>query len=194
MPALPLPAPDRFRRPCYLILTMSALVVMVSCASEDDGLGKRYPVSGTVTYNGKPLEKGDISFVSEDLKANVSASGPITNGAYTLSTGGNQDGAQAGKYKVTVTSKEDFTTKAQADFQKESGQTNPKLPPHFVAKAEAASKNLVPVGYGDVRSTTLTAEVKAESNTISFELSDDKAPPEAAKATGRAGGRKKDKD
>ena len=40
------------------LLAVPALVVMASCGAGDDGLGKRYPVSGTVTYNGKPLDKG----------------------------------------------------------------------------------------------------------------------------------------
>ena len=40
--------PHRF----LAILSVPALLVMASCGT-DDGLGKRYPVSGTVTYNGK---------------------------------------------------------------------------------------------------------------------------------------------
>ncbi len=45
-------------------------------------------------------------------------------------------------------------------------------------KAEAEAKSLIPAGYGDVRTTTLTAEVKEQSNTIDFKLSDADAPPE----------------
>ncbi len=170
-------AVNRFPRRFHSLLAVPALVVMASCGT-DDGLGKRYAVSGTVTYNGKPLEKGTISFVSEDLKDNIGATGPITNGSYTLSTGGNDDGARAGKYKVTITSKDDIVAKATADFQKESGRENSKFPPQYSAKAEAATKSLIPAGYGDTRTTPLTAEVKAQSNTIPFELSDANAPPE----------------
>ena len=90
---------------------------MTSCGGTDDGLGKRFPVSGTVTYNGKPLEKGAISFVPED-RGGIGATGSIENGSYTLSTGGNNDGARAGKYKVTITAKEDSTDKAKAAFGK----------------------------------------------------------------------------
>ena len=143
-----------------MALAAPALLVIASC-SQDDGLGKRYPVSGTVTYNGKPLEKGIISFVSEDLRDNIGASGEIKNGSYKLSTGGDEDGAQAGKYKVTITAKEDFRAKAQADFRKETGPgESTYIPPQYVAKAEAAAKSLIPAGYGDPSTTTLTAEVK----------------------------------
>jgi major membrane immunogen (membrane-anchored lipoprotein) len=191
MPSLKLMAVlNRLPRRFLAILAVPALLVMASCGS-DDGLGKRFPVSGTVTYNGKPLEKGEISFVTQDLTKNYGATGIIASGAYSLSTGGNDDGAQAGKYKVTVTAKEDFLAKAKADFQKESGQnTSNYIPPQYIAKAEAASKTLVPAGYGDARTTTLTAEVKEQaSNPINFELSDADAPP-GPKAADKSPGRK----
>ena len=101
----------------FAVLSASVTLVITSCGGTDDGLGRRFPVSGTVTYNGKPLEKGSISFIPDDPKG-VGASGAIENGSYTMSTGGNSDGARAGKYKVTITAKEDSSAKAKADFEK----------------------------------------------------------------------------
>ena len=177
---------------CFAVLAVPALLVLASCGAEDDGLGKRYPVSGTVTYNGSPLEKGEISFVTEDMSKNFGAAGTVTNGSYKLSMGGASDGAQAGKYKVTISAKEDYSEKAQADFQKETGSTSPKVLGNFVAKAAAAAKSLIPAGYGDARTTTLKAEVEAKSNTLDFNLSDADAPPEPPKtpAKGNTSGRK----
>jgi hypothetical protein len=175
-------------RPLLAMLAATALLVLASC-SQDDGFGKRYPVSGTVTYNGSPLDKAEIVFVTEDLKQNYSASGTITNGSYTLSTGGNADGAQAGKYKVTIKAKEDYVGKAQAAFQKESGTDNPKIPPYIAAKAEKTAKSLIPPGYGDPRTTTLSAEVKPEPNKIDFELSDSSAPAPPSESAPAQGGR-----
>ena len=166
---------------CLAALAVPVLVVLASCGGTDDGLGKRYPVSGTVKYNGNPLEKGEISFVTEDMSKNFGATGIITNGSYTLSMGGNGDGAQVGKYKVTISSKEDYSEKAQADFQKVTGSTSPKVLGPFVGKAAAAAKSLIPIGYGDPRTTTLKAEVEAKSNTKNFDLSDAEAPPEPPK-------------
>ena len=171
---------------CLAVLIVPALFVLASCGTED-GLGKRYPVSGTVKYNGNPLEKGEISFISEDISKNFGATGTITNGSYTLSMGGDGDGAQVGKYKVTISSKEDYSEKAEADFKKVTGSTSPKLLPNFVAKAAASAKSLIPAGYGDGRTTTLTAEVKPESNTIPFELSD------AERAAGAAEGHSRER-
>lgn len=182
-----------FTRSCFAGLAAAAAIVLASCSSED-GLGKRYPVSGTVTYNDQPLEKGAISFVPEDSKG-VGASGAIENGAYTLSTGGNDDGARAGKYKVVITAREDTSAKAKADFEKAraarkdvSGTEQLAIvPKQFAAKAAAQAKSLIPPGYGDSRTTTLMAEVKEQSNTIPFKISDADAPPEPKAATTRRG-------
>jgi hypothetical protein len=183
-------------RRCFTVLAVCGLVVMTSCGPDDDGLGKRYPVSGNVTYNGNPLEKGSISFVPDDPKG-VGASGAVESGSYTLSTGGNEDGARAGKYKVTITAKEDSLAKAKADFEK-ARAARPKggggdlavVPREFLTKAAAEAKSLIPAGYGNPSTTTLTAEVKEQSNTINFKLSDAEAPPEPkvpAKGPGRRG-------
>jgi hypothetical protein len=173
----------------FVVLAVAGALAMTSCGT-DDGLGKRFPVSGTVTYNGQPLEGGKISFIPDDPK-NIGASGTIDKGSYALSTGGENDGARAGKYKVTVTAKEDSVAKAKADFAKDNKGLDPGyLPGRYLAAAESKAKSLIPTGYGDIRTTTLTAEVKEQPNTIDFKLSDAEAPPEPtalAKGRGRKG-------
>jgi hypothetical protein len=176
---------NRLPRHLLAILTMAALLVMASCGT-DEGVDKRYPVSGTVTYNGKPLEKGQIRFNSEDLENNLNADGEIKNGFYTLSTVGNDDGAQAGKYKVTVTSRDDSHI---PKFR--NGVPIPRS--SEIAKMEMEAKSLIPAGYSDPNTTTLAAEVKEQSsNSIDFKLSDADAPPERKRMSakgGRRGGR-----
>ena len=118
------------------------------------------------------------------------ATGVIANGSYSLSTGGGDDGAKAGKYKVTIFAREDSTEKAKADFAKANKGKDPGyLPGRFLATAEAHAKSLIPTGYGDVRTTNLTAEVKEQSNTINFALTDADAPPEP-KEPAKTGGRR----
>lgn len=164
------------------VLAALALLGLASCGT-DDGLGRRYAVSGSVTYNDKPLEKGVISFVPEDGRG-IGANGVIEAGSYALATAAARDGARAGKYKVTITAREDSAEKAKADFRKVAGKGGPAfVPRQFVSKAAAEAKNLIPAGYGDVRSTTLVAEVQERSNAIDFKLTDADAPP-APKAIG----------
>ena len=44
-----------------------ALALSAGCG--DDGYGRRYPVSGTVTYKGQPLKQGTITFTPADADA-----------------------------------------------------------------------------------------------------------------------------
>jgi hypothetical protein len=176
------------------LLAVCGVGALASCGGGEDSFGKRYYVSGTVTYNGSPLQKGKISFIPDDPAKGVGASGSIEEGSYTLSTGGGGDGAQAGKYKVTIYAREDATEKAKADFAKiTKGKETGSMPGRFLAQAgaqaEAHAKSLIPTGYGDARTTNLTAEVKEQSNTINFTLSDADAPPEPKDLT-KAGGRR----
>ena len=66
---------------CSLATFLAPALMIVWGCSNDDGLAKRYPVSGTVSYNGQPLAKGRINFVSKDTTAR-SASGAIENGSF----------------------------------------------------------------------------------------------------------------
>ena len=83
--------------------TLLGLFAVLGCG-DDTGLGQRYPVSGTVTYNGKPVEKGQISFIATDKNKQRDANGFIQDGSYTLTTATPGDGALPGEYGVTVTS------------------------------------------------------------------------------------------
>ncbi len=179
-------------------ITLSGAVVLTSCGGGGDfGFGKRFPVSGTVTYNGAPLEKGSINFIPDDPKG-TGATGAIVNGAYSLSTSGDNDGALPGKYKVTVSAREDASAKAKADFEKaRAARKNVSgteelavIPRDFVIKAESEAKSLIPAGYGNSQTTNLTAEVKEETNKLDFKLTDTDAPPEP-KAAPKGRGRKR---
>jgi hypothetical protein len=175
--------PSTLSRRRLAVLAACGVVVIASCGTEDS-FGKRYPVSGTVTYNSQPLEKGNISFIPDDPKG-VGATGAIANGSYQLSTGGENDGARPGKYKVVVIAREDTAARAKADFEKARGAAkNNKgteerviIPREFLVKAEAEARSLIPPGYGDSRTTNLTAEVLEKSNSLDFKLSDAEAPP-----------------
>ena len=71
------------------------------------GLGKLYPVSGTVTYNGGTIEKGQINFPPEDAEGvgsgtGVGANGTIENGSYAMGTLVIKEMCAGVKYKVII--------------------------------------------------------------------------------------------
>lgn len=137
---------------------------------DETGLGKRYPVYGTVTYKGAPLESGRISFIPADgtnakLRA---AAGDITNGSYKLTTHDEGDGALPGEYFVTIASKQVDNTKVLETVNKYGGGGRQQ----DIAKAAANATNLIPGKYQLPETSGLKATVKESSNKFDYALTD----------------------
>jgi hypothetical protein len=141
-------------------------VLILGCG-DPTGIEKRYPVSGTVTYKGKPIEKGRINFVPTAAEGRA-AGGDIEDGEYELTTAEPGDGAIPGSYKVTVLAIERDDSKLKEIAK--GGQYHHDA---AFAKAVRSAKKLVPAKYQSVESSGLTAEVKAQTNSgVNFELTD----------------------
>jgi hypothetical protein len=119
-------------------------------------------VSGTVTYQGKPVPKGAIAFVATD-PSRPNATGKLdANGYYRLQTREAADGAQLGDYDVTISSRDDTPMNI-------GGQN---IVPQFVPKTPAKPRRLTPEKYEDPKKSGLRRTVKSGSNTFDFELTD----------------------
>lgn len=68
--------------PPFSILRIAAILLLVSLLGCRRG-PLMVPVSGTVSYDGKPLEKGEILFLANDDSAAPDA-GPIENGQFSF--------------------------------------------------------------------------------------------------------------
>jgi hypothetical protein len=141
-----------------------SLLAIAGCG--DDEFGKRYSVKGTVKYKGQPVASGTITFDPLDAEKGRSASGTIEQGAYRLSTAGESDGALAGKYRVKIMSRNVDYSQVKANAGGGAGRQTDIL------KANKAAKDLIPSKYSTIETSGLNAEVKTESNTIDFDLSD----------------------
>jgi hypothetical protein len=144
------------------VLAGVALLVVFGCGT-DDGLGKRYPVSGTVNYKGQPLASGTISFIPDNPELRP-ANGMIEEGSYSLTTLTEGDGAMPGTYRVSIIAKE-----AKPLGTSPTGGA-PSQKAAFLANKKA--KSLIPSKYANPDTSNLKAEVKAQSNTFPFELVD----------------------
>jgi hypothetical protein len=83
-------------------LCLAALIAMCAgCGGSTDG-PKRYPVSGTVTFNGQPVPKGFITLEPDSDKGNSGpgGGGEIVGGKYDTKT---ERGIVGGAYKVRIT-------------------------------------------------------------------------------------------
>ncbi len=143
------------------------LVLVLGCG-DDSGLGKRYPVSGTVTYKGQPLEKGDITFRPAQA-AGRAAHGTISGGTYSLSTAGDNDGALPGTYMVSIVAREVDIAKAQEEAK---AKNRVVFMQKVAAQAHKTAKSLIPAKYESPDTSGLKGDVKEQSNQIDFPLTD----------------------
>ena len=142
------------------------LITTLSGCGAGDGLDRRYPVSGRVTYKGEPLKKGKINFLPDDTSIRPGAGdvqdGEIVN-VTTMSPG---DGLFAGKYKVIISALEDV------DLSGVTKKYPGVVPQTVAAKVEAKAKSLIPLKYSVASDSGLTADVSSSNRTFTYELKD----------------------
>jgi hypothetical protein len=138
------------RRHFVALLLGVAVVSLTGCGNNKK---KTNIVRGKVTFNGKEVPNGTITFFPEN---GPTASGEIQpDGSYTLTTFKTGDGAIEGAYKVVIVAMQDQSNRLPED-------RNP-LP-----------ATIVPDKYTSIATTDLRAEVKAGENTFDFNLEKDK--------------------
>jgi hypothetical protein len=88
------------RRFCQALLFVTIVVLAVGCQKGE----KLYNVSGTVTYAGKPIPKGQIFFDPVTTKGTPGGQGfaNIENGKYDTSVSGKGLGIRGGHYHVRI--------------------------------------------------------------------------------------------
>ncbi len=94
------------------------------------------PAAGSITYQGKPLDKGTVYFLPEKGHP---ATGTIEGGKFTLTTYKEGDGAIAGKHSVGVTVTEAVPTK----------------------DGDTAEKYVIPQKYADPGSSKISVDIPA---------------------------------
>ena len=158
---------------CLALLLGPALLYVVGCS--DDGVGKRYPVSGTVKYKGEPVAKARISLYPKG--DGRGASGDVVDGAFSsMTTQQPGDGAMPGVYKVTVDTRQvdEAQVKAEAaEVGKKHGMENMgQIPQELQAKALKNAKSTIPGKYQIPDTSDIEVTVKEQSNTLTIELKD----------------------
>ncbi|QDU00905.1 hypothetical protein V6x_05820 [Gimesia chilikensis] len=134
-------------------LTLIGCSLLVGCFGGSAEHIERASVSGTVTFDGKPLPAGNILFVPDvDASGNPlrgkAVQATITDGAYTIPA---EQGPAVGNNKVQITA-----TRKTGKFQESDGQ-----------KIEI-EKQYLPAKYN--ASTTLKQDIAAGENTADFTL------------------------
>ena len=138
---------SRVRSSCFrfsvFILLFSVFGMLTGCGASNEST-----VSGKVTLDGQPLERGTVTF--HPVAGGPAAYGQIqANSSYRLKTG-SAAGLALGKYVVTVVATE------SPKLSEEAGE---KIPPL-----------LTPERYGEVKRTDLEFTIRPGDNTIDLAL------------------------
>lgn len=160
----------------YGVIAILSFSLVVGC-SRGPARPKTYPVSGTVTLNGQPVEGASVIFVPKDMAAGVGAQatspGPQVatgetdaQGRYVLGTFAKGDGAIPGDYLVKVFK----FPKAAGATAGTSGGEEEYQPPEEDAPPPPAPKNLLPERYANEQTSGLSFTVEAKSNTFDIAL------------------------
>ena len=154
----------KFSKGFVALLSLGCVLTLIGCGAED-GIGKRYKVTGKVTYKGEPLKSGSVNFYPDDVAKGQPAAGSIKeDGTYTLGTRGGDDGALAGKYKVSITSYNVDASKTGAPAQGGSQDQ--------VVVGKAMGKSLIPIKYTGTDASGLSADITSSSTKFDFDLKD----------------------
>jgi hypothetical protein len=142
-----------------LVRFVSTLVLCLplcsGCGGGDD-LPERAPVTGTVTYKGKTLAGGTVTFYPDEEKGNPAYGEIQSDGTFHLTTYEAEDGAVLGKHRVTV-----------EVFPGQAGGAETGLP-----GAEATLPSPIPIKYRDRQKSPLEFEVKPGENKADLTLTD----------------------
>jgi len=137
--------------------------IVVVIAMLVSGCGKPVPeyakdlvaVSGTVTFDGEPVEGAVVSFVAQDGPSRLSAATTDAQGQFSMETTQAGDGVLPGSYAVVISK----LTMADGSA----------VPPD-VAPMDVGAEEQLPEKYSSFAVPTLSAKVTPSGGTFPFEL------------------------
>jgi hypothetical protein len=146
-------------RPCAQCLSVLLLIPAMSGCGD---AVRVFPVSGKVTFEGKPLRGGgSIAFMPLTNQAGKAAGGEIAeDGTYRLTTYKQGDGSMTGEFRVVIHQVVEREPEATPDG---------KRAPRPIPAVPVAER--IPAIYSDAQKSPLTAKVEPKDpNEINFDL------------------------
>ncbi|SIO63004.1 hypothetical protein SAMN05444166_7213 [Singulisphaera sp. GP187] len=135
----------------YSFMFSCVLTVLLSACGSAEKHPETVPVSGKVTYDGKPVPKGTITFQPADGQPAVGEIQP--DGSFQLSTFGEKDGAVLGVHKIMIISNTADPTMI------------PGSSPGYVKP-----KDIIPKKYNQLQTSGLEATVSKDKSAYDFDL------------------------
>jgi hypothetical protein len=153
-----------FRTNCFRTAIVGAalgILILAGCGG-GDGL-EMYPVRGEVTYNGKPVSQGIVTYTPTTPGVGRTANGPLQpDGTFVMTTLKRDDGVMRGAYNIVIHSYAEDPGAPQSREEIEAQGTRVKK-----------MKSIVPEKYTSPETSGLTDAVDANhSGAKKIELTD----------------------
>jgi hypothetical protein len=128
------------------------------------------PVSGVVTYQGRPLEGATVVF-RNDKSPQFGIGKTDKEGRYRLTTYENFDGATLGEHQVSVSKQQANPELAGANVEKPSAAYGQGMMAAASGDTSKIAKDELPAKFGNPATSGLRATVKqGEKNEFNFQL------------------------
>jgi hypothetical protein len=167
---------------------LAGLLTLLGTAAGCRGKYTPVPVSGVVTLDDKPVEGATVYFyaIGDAMDGRTAQGITDKDGAFRLSTLGNNDGALPREYKVVihkyVPTIPNLKIPKFPNTVEGRAERDDFMYRNFEAKGLQPFTNALPEQYGDSKSTPLTCNVTGRMD-VKFELTSKK--PSRQKATGK---------
>jgi hypothetical protein len=155
--------------PGKLAVSVLVTVGIVLTGCSNSSRPATYPVTGTVTMQGKPLAGAVITFVPTGTDGEAASAVTDSDGKYALTTRQAGDGARPGEYRVKVSKQELAAVDPSKMVKNLSIEEEQKI---YVEskKPPPPAKSLVPSKYQDESTSGLSHTVPQGSSTFDIEI------------------------
>jgi hypothetical protein len=156
-------------RPGKLAVSAWVAVGIVLTGCWNSSKPPTYPVTGTVTSQGKPLAGAVITFVPTDQEGEAASAISDSEGKYALTTWEAGDGARPGEYRVKVSKQEEATVDPSKMVQNLSIEDEQKI---YVEnkKPPPPARRLIPGKYEDEQTSGLIHKVEEKPTTFDIKI------------------------
>lgn len=156
-------------------LSFFGLIAFASAISIGCGGGNGFPppspVTGTVTYQGKPVEGASVSFLTSDSAGRAASGTTDASGVYKLTTFAPDDGALPGSYTVTIAKSTSSIPDSEVDVTAPGEGYEEMMAAAGSNTLSKLNKDELPTKYSNPAESDLKASVEADKpNQFDFEL------------------------
>jgi carboxypeptidase family protein len=156
-------------RPAKLALSVLVTVGIVLTGCSNSSRPPTYPVTGTVTLQGKPVAGAAITFVPTGEEGEAASAITDSEGKYALTTWQAGDGARPGEYRVKVSKQEQQTVDPAKMVKNLSIEEEQKI---YVEnkKPPPPAKRLIPSKFENEQTSGLIHKVEKKPTTFDIKI------------------------